>query len=65
MQTHETLNIRVALVQHAREICQKSALNASEILRSELRLYIEVCIVNLQDNKAGLLPEAGCKATTK
>ncbi len=47
MQTHETLNIRIVLVQHAGESRQESAINTCEILGSELRLYIKVGVVNV------------------
>ncbi len=45
--THEALNIRFVLVQHVREISQESLINPSENLRSELRLYIKVGVVNV------------------
>ncbi len=47
VQTHEALNICVVLVKHAREICQESTINASKILRSELRLYIKVSVMDV------------------
>ncbi len=47
MQTHEALNIRVVLVEHARETREKRAINTCEILGSELRLYIKVGVVNV------------------
>ncbi len=50
MQTHEALNIRVVLVQHARETRQESAINTSEMLRAELRLYVEVGVLNRQES---------------
>ncbi len=63
MQTHETLNIRAALVQHARKICHESAINASEILRSEVRLYIEVCIVNVHRQESRPCTQSGLQST--
>ncbi len=47
MQTHEALSIGVVLVQHARETRQERAINTCQILRSELRLYIKVGVVNV------------------
>ncbi len=41
MHTHEALNIRVVLVEHACETREKSAINTCEILGSELRMYIK------------------------
>ncbi len=60
MQTHEALNIRVVLVQHARETGQESAINTCEILGSELRLYIKVGVVNVhrQESRPSTLERA-------
>ncbi len=65
MQTHEALNIRVVLVQHARETRHESAINTCEILGSELRLYINVVVVNVHRQESRTLSEAGCKAPKK
>ncbi len=46
MKTHEGLNIRVVLVQYARETREESEINTCKILRSKLRLYVEVGVVN-------------------
>ncbi len=48
MQTHEARKTHAVFIEHAREICQESAIEPSEILRSELRLYNKDFVVNLQ-----------------
>ncbi len=65
MQTHEALNIHVVLVEHSRETGQDRAINTCEILRTELRLYIKVCVVNVRRQESRLLPGAGCKPPRK
>ncbi len=52
MQTHEGLNIRVVFVQHTSETREESAINTCEILRSELRLYVEVGVVNVHRHES-------------
>ncbi len=60
---HEALNIRVVLVEHARETRQESAIDICEILRSELRLYIKVGVVNLHRQESRPSARSGLQST--
>ncbi len=62
-QTHAALNICVVLVQHARETGQESAINTYEILRSELRLYIKVGVMNLYRQESRLSARSELQST--
>ncbi len=59
MQTHEALNVRIVLVEHARE----SATKTCEILRSELRLYVKVGAVNIHRRESRRSARSGLQIT--
>ncbi len=62
METHEALNIRVVLVQHIRETREESSINTCEILRLELRVYIEVAVRSCtQTGKPAFCPKRAAK----